>query len=44
MWRRAIGMRRRLAHEYDAVDYELVWDVVSVHVTPLRERAESALG
>ncbi len=23
-WRRAIGMRHRLAHEYDAVDYELV--------------------
>lgn len=43
VWRRAIGMRHRLAHEYEAVDYELVWDVVSRHVAPLRRRAEVLL-
>lgn len=42
-WRRAIGMRHRLAHEYDAVDYELVWGVVSVHAAALRVRVESLL-
>lgn len=42
-WRRAIGMRHRLAHEYDAVDYELVWGVVSRHAADLRTRVESLL-
>ncbi len=42
-WRRAIGMRHRLAHQYDAVDYELVWGVVSRHAAELRQRVESLL-
>lgn len=42
-WRRAIGMRRRLAHDYDAVDYELVWGVVSRHAGALRQRVEEIL-
>lgn len=42
-WRRAIGMRHRLAHEYDAVDYELVWGVVSQHAAQLRVRVEELL-
>lgn len=40
-WRRAIGMRHRLAHDYDAVDYELVWSVVAVHAVALRHRVEA---
>lgn len=43
-WRRASGMRRRLAHEYDAVDYELVWGVLSRHAAELRERVDSLTG
>lgn len=42
-WQRAIGMRHRLAHEYGAVDYELVWRVVARHAATLRARAESFL-
>lgn len=42
-WRRAIGMRHRLAHDYDAVDYELVWSVVSTHAAELRARVEAVL-
>lgn len=42
-WRRAIGMRHRLAHDYDAVDYELVWGVVSTHAAVLRSRVETLL-
>lgn len=42
-WRRAIGMRHRLAHDYDAVDYELVWGVVSRHAAGLRGRVESLI-
>ncbi|MFZ2260323.1 MAG: HepT-like ribonuclease domain-containing protein [Luteococcus japonicus] len=43
-WRRAIGMRHRIAHEYDAIDYEIVWQVISVHAAALRERVEEFLG
>lgn len=43
MWRRAIGMRNRIAHGYEAVDYEIVWGVVSVHARALRERIERLL-
>lgn len=42
-WRRAIGMRHRLAHDYDAVDYELVWGVVSRHAAVLRARVEALI-
>lgn len=42
-WRRAIGMRNRIAHEYDAVDYEIVWAVISVHAPRLRAAAEQLL-
>lgn len=40
-WRRAIGLRHRLAHDYDAAHYELVWGVVSRHAGELRRRVES---
>lgn len=42
-WRRAIGMRHRLAHDYDAVDYELVWAVISRHAGELLRRIEEIL-
>lgn len=42
-WRRAIGMRHRIAHEYDAVDYEIVWLVISRHARELRTTIERFL-
>lgn len=42
-WRRAIGMRNRIAHDYEAVDYELVWGVVAQHAGSLRQRVEAIL-
>lgn len=42
-WRRAIGMRHRLAHEYDAVDHTIVWQVLAVHATALRHKASALL-
>lgn len=44
VWRLAIGMRNRLAHKYDATDYLLVWQVVSVHAAQLRSRVDELLG
>lgn len=42
-WRRAIAMRHRIAHEYDAIDYEIVWTVVSRHARVLRLTVERLL-
>lgn len=42
-WRRAIGMRHRIAHEYEAIDYEIVWLVVSRHAPDLRMAIEQLL-
>ncbi|MBI3444946.1 MAG: DUF86 domain-containing protein [Magnetospirillum sp.] len=35
-WRQVRDMRHRIAHEYLAVDFELVWDVASTDLAPLR--------
>lgn len=43
VWRRAIGMRHRIAHEYDAIDYEIVWAVISRHAADLRSRVDDLL-
>lgn len=32
---RIVGLRNRLIHDYDAVDDELVWDVVRTKIQPL---------
>lgn len=43
VWRQAIGVRDRLGHHHDAIDYPLVWQVVSVHAGQLRRRVEELL-
>lgn len=34
-WREIIGMRNRLIHGYDGVDYDIVWDVLHTHAPHL---------
>lgn len=36
-------MRHRIAHEYDAVDYDIVWQVISRHAAALRADVEAIL-
>jgi uncharacterized protein with HEPN domain len=36
-WSGMAGMRDRLIHSYFGVDYELVWDVVTAKIPPLRD-------
>ena len=37
-WREIIGMRNRLIHGYDGVDYDIIWDVLQTHAPKLAER------
>lgn len=39
-YQRIIGFRNILAHGYDAIDQQLVWDAVQNHLTPLSEDVE----
>lgn len=39
-WRRMIGMRNIIIHEYDEVDLEVVWDTIQNYLPPLIEELE----
>lgn len=40
---RIVGLRNRLIHGYDAVDDQLVWDVVRSKIKPLQESLETLI-
>ena len=35
MWAQIIGMRNRLVHGYDLVDYDIIWNTVTEDLPPL---------
>lgn len=37
------GMRNRLAHEYDAIKFDIVWDAAEIHVPVLVEKVSEIL-
>jgi uncharacterized protein with HEPN domain len=42
-WRQIVGMRHKIVHDYLDVDYDLVWDVVSVDVPQLITKLEEVI-
>lgn len=40
---KVIGLRNRLIHGYDAVDDQLIWDIVQTKIIPLHEALEALL-
>ena len=41
-WQEIVGMRHRLAHGYDEIDLDIVWDVVTVDLPTVIEILEKA--
>ena len=37
-WARVIGMRHHIVHDYLDVDYDIVWDVIRLHLPPLADQ------
>jgi uncharacterized protein with HEPN domain len=42
-WREIIGTRNRLIHGYDAVDSEILWDIVTADFPPLARQIKALL-
>lgn len=43
-WPEIVGLRNRLIHGYDSVDFDILWQIVSEDLPPLIEALEKALG
>lgn len=41
--RKIVGMRNRLIHGYDDVDYNILWDVIGMRIPELHRQLEAAL-
>ena len=39
-WRQTVGMRNRLVHGYDVIDFDILWAVIQQDLPPLIEALE----
>jgi uncharacterized protein with HEPN domain len=42
-WKEIVGTRNRLIHGYDEIDYDVLWRIVSVELTPLVEKIQEII-
>ena len=42
-WDKIIGLRHRLIHGYDALDYDIVWAVIEKDLVPLARQVDAVL-
>jgi len=42
-WREIVGTRNRLIHGYDAVDYDILWEIVTTDFPPLAAQIKELL-
>ena len=42
-WRIVVAFRNRIIHDYAGVDYNLVWEVITKHLTELKDYIETIL-
>jgi len=40
-WRQIIGMRHRMIHDYDVIDFDILWAVLRQDLPPLIEQLEA---
>lgn len=43
-WRAIIGMRNRIVHGYDEVNFDILWAVIHDDLPPLIEKLKATLG
>lgn len=43
-WRRMIGLRNILSHEYFGIDVSIIWRIITVNLPEVRPLIEAALG
>jgi len=43
-WPKVVGMRHRLIHDYDLVDYDILWDTIRRDLPGLIQELHRALG
>ncbi|MBI2266574.1 MAG: DUF86 domain-containing protein [Armatimonadetes bacterium] len=43
-WRQTVGMRNRLIHGYDTVDFDILWAIIRDDLPPLIEQLKAIIG
>jgi len=42
-WRQIVGTRNRLIHGYDAVDHDVLWDIIELDLPPMIQQLQDIL-
>jgi uncharacterized protein with HEPN domain len=43
-WMEIVGLRNRLIHGYDSVDFDILWNIITKDLPPLIEKLEQSIG